>query len=190
MGSFSEKRTQELSNEHPPTSANTNNTLRNPISFLPPSSQACRLIKILKPKNKASRLNPSNPTLYLTREAHQPWQWMGHNSQKERASACIPGWWGTPISNTQWGYRLGFMLMNGINFSEKHMRLLWSIKEHKEIVVQIYIKNQYSLWQEKRTLHTVYHLPRECVIYNPEESVCGSSSLSFPQTPLARTWHS
>lgn len=42
MGCFSEKQQQGLPNEHPSTSANTKNTLRNPISFLPqqPSPQA------------------------------------------------------------------------------------------------------------------------------------------------------
>lgn len=42
MGSFSEKLKQELRNEHPSTSANTKNTLRNPLLFLPkePSLQA------------------------------------------------------------------------------------------------------------------------------------------------------
>lgn len=35
MGSFSEELKQELPNEHPSTSANTKNTLRNRISFFP-----------------------------------------------------------------------------------------------------------------------------------------------------------
>lgn len=53
MGSFSEKLKQELPNEHPSASANTNNTLRE-------SGQACRLIKILKLQNKAWPPNPSS----------------------------------------------------------------------------------------------------------------------------------
>lgn len=164
MGSFSEKLKRELPNEQP-TSANTNSTLGNRILPRPSlSSQACRLIKILKPQNKASCLNPSNPILHLAREAHQPWQLMGCNSLRESLDNGA-----APFSDPYWGNQLWFMLMNGINFVINGMTLVMKHHRTQEKLHYRFILKTKTLGQEKRILHMVVcHVPWNIWFHNPK----------------------
>lgn len=85
----------------------------------------------------------SNPL--FNQGSPQPWQLMGHNSLRESQNDGTP-----PISNSYWGNRLWFMLMNGINFLKSEWGWLWSITEQK--LHYRFILKTNSLWQEKCTL--------------------------------------
>lgn len=149
------------------------------------SSQAFGLIKILKPENKASCLNPSNPTLYLTREAHQPWQLMGRNSPRESQEDGAP-----PISNPYWGSRLWFMLMNGINFLKIAWGRFWSITEHnRNYVIDLYLKAMLFMAGKRQTADGGLSFSLGRVLYNPKErTVCPPAQPCFYWAFLARTY--
>lgn len=150
------------------------------------SSQAFGLIKILKPENKASCLNPSNPTLYLTREAHQPWQLMGRNSPRESQEDGAP-----PISNPYWGSRLWFMLMNGINFLKIAWGRFWSITEHnRNYVIDLYLKAMLFMAGKRQTADGALSFSLGRLLYNPKErTVCPPPALFLLSFFSQDIWH-